>query len=67
MIRLVVNGREQQFEAPPTVAALLESLGVRPDGVAVAVDRQVVPRSRYGEERVQEGQQVEVLRAVGGG
>ena len=37
MIRLVVNGREQQFEAPPTVAALLESLGVRPDGVAVAV------------------------------
>jgi len=67
VIRLVVNGREKQFEAPPTVAALLESLGVRPDGVAVAVDRQVVPRSRYAEEQVQEGQQVEILRAVGGG
>jgi sulfur carrier protein len=67
MIQVRVNGRERAFDTPPTVAELLEALGVRPDGVAVAVDRQVVPRSRYPEQTVTDGQEVEVLRAVGGG
>lgn len=67
MIRIVINGREQQFAEPPTIASLLEGLGVRPDGVAVAVDRQVVPRSRHAEQVLRDGQEVEVLRAVGGG
>jgi sulfur carrier protein len=66
-VEVRVNGEPRVFEAAPTVAELLEALGVRAEGVAVAVDRQVVPRSRFAEVRVGAGQQVEVLRAVGGG
>ena len=36
-------------------------------GVAVAVDGQVVPRSAWGQTALEEGQRVEVLRAVQGG
>jgi sulfur carrier protein len=36
-------------------------------GVAVAVDREVVPRSQWGETSLREGQRVEVLEAVQGG
>lgn len=67
MIRVRINGREREFEDRPTIAEMLVALGVRPDGVAVAVDRQVVPRSRYPEQTLDDGQEIEVLRAVGGG
>jgi sulfur carrier protein len=66
-VEVQVNGQRRVFEPAPTVAELLDLLGVRAEGVAVAVDRQVVPRSRFAEVRVADGQQVEVLRAVGGG
>nr|MBA2320723.1 sulfur carrier protein ThiS [Deltaproteobacteria bacterium] len=36
-------------------------------GVAVAVDRQVVPRSAHAATPIRPGAEVEVLRAVGGG
>jgi thiamine biosynthesis protein ThiS len=41
------------------------SLGDRK--VAVAVNRDVVPRSRYDEFELNSGDRVEILEAVGGG
>ncbi|HEB89108.1 MAG TPA: sulfur carrier protein ThiS, partial [Deltaproteobacteria bacterium] len=35
--------------------------------VAVAVNRQVVVRSRYDETELSEGDRIEILEAVGGG
>ena len=64
---VTVNGREREVPPDTTVALLLEELGVRPDGVAVAVDREVVPRSRHADQVLGDGQKVEILRAVGGG
>jgi thiamine biosynthesis protein ThiS len=66
-VTVLVNGQPREVEPATTVARLLEALGVRPDGVAVAVDREVVPRSRHAEQVLAEGQRVEILRAVGGG
>lgn len=62
-----VNGRTREIAPGTTVLRLLLDLGVHPDGVAIAVDREVVPRSRHGEHVLAEGQRVEILRAVGGG
>jgi sulfur carrier protein len=67
MIVVRVNGIEHTCPAPLTLAELLQKLGVRAEGVAVAMDRQVVPRSQFAETRVENGQQIEILRAVGGG
>lgn len=64
---VTVNGQEREVEPALTIARLLEELGIQPDGVAVAVDREVVPRSRHAEQVLAEGQRVEILRAVGGG
>lgn len=66
-VRLVLNG--EAVERPPgtTVARLLEGLGLRRDGVAVAVNRRVVPRSTHDEHVLQDDDHVEVIQAVGGG
>jgi len=64
-----VNGKDRAVDPQSTVTDLLRELGLadRADGLAVAVDRRVVPRSEYGRTRLDDGAQVEILRAVGGG
>lgn len=64
---LLVNGVEWVVPLPCTVAALLARLELAGKRVAVAIDRNVVPRSRYAEAQVFPGSRVEILEAVGGG
>lgn len=66
-MRVRVNGEEREIPAAVTLRALVESLGFRPEAVAVAVGGQVVPRARLAERPVAEGDTVEIIRAVGGG
>lgn len=53
--------------APCTVAGLLRSLTLEARRVAVAVNRDVVPRSAYGGHELASGDRIEILEAVGGG
>lgn len=62
-----VNGKPHAVPAATTVRALLALLGLEGRRVAVAVNRQVVPRSTYDTQRLAAGDRVEVLEAVGGG
>jgi sulfur carrier protein len=49
------------------VAGLLEDLAIQRLGVAVAVNRTVVPQAQHGSSRLKPSDQVEIIRAVGGG
>ncbi len=63
---VVVNGSERNLCVGLTLAGLIETLDVR-GRFAVEVNGEVVPRSRYGTERLNEHDRVEVVRAIGGG
>jgi len=62
-----VNGRPVALPAGSTVAALVEELGFAGRRVAVAVNREVVPRSQYPGRTLEAGDRIEILQAVGGG
>jgi sulfur carrier protein len=49
------------------VTGLLVALSINPRQVAVAVNGEVVPRDTWAEARVSDGDEVEIVRAVGGG
>ena len=68
-MKLVVNGDELEVEDRETVAALVERVGgsSKGKGTAVAVNGEVVPRAEWPGAALEEGDRVEVLRAVGGG
>lgn len=66
-IEVDVNGEAKRLAAAATVAELLEGLDLGGKRVAVAVNRDVVIRSRYAEHRLAEGDRIEILEAVGGG
>lgn len=63
-----LNGEsQQQPDAALSVRALLERLDLARRRVAVAINAEVVPRSRFDEVEIREGDRVEVIHAVGGG
>ena len=66
-MKVTVNGQERELAAPVTVAALLDTLGMAGKRVAVEVNREIVPRSRHAEYKVQDKDRVEVVVAIGGG
>jgi sulfur carrier protein len=66
-LKLVVNGEPKRLSSPCTVAKLLEELEMGGRRVAVAVNRSIVVRSRHPEFRLDDGDQIEILEAVGGG
>jgi sulfur carrier protein len=68
-VKATVNGEPQVLSAGATVANVLELLDVAPDarGIAVAVDGEVVPRSRWEATALHDGSAVEVVAAIGGG
>jgi thiamine biosynthesis protein ThiS len=70
-IELSVNGEPRRVPTGCTVARLVEELVGEPGAggrkVAVAVNREVVPRSRFAEHVLGAGDRVEILEAVGGG
>jgi thiamine biosynthesis protein ThiS len=69
-MKLQINGEERSFgdaASPFTLTALVESLGMKPDRVAVELNREIVPRDRWAETRLAEGDRLEVVHFVGGG
>ena len=68
-MKLQINGEEKTFDAAPpfTLAAVIESLGMKPDRVAIELNRDIVPRDRWSETILSEGDQLEVVHFVGGG
>ena len=66
-VEILVNGDPHRLPAGSTVAALLDRLEMAGKRVAVARNREVVPRSRFAVESLGAGDRVEILEAVGGG
>jgi len=66
-LSLLVNGEPRRVEPGCTVAALLAVLGLERSRIAVAVNRDVVPRSAFRRHRLAAGDRIEILEAVGGG
>ena len=66
-MKLTVNGEERDFAEGLTVARLLEIMQVPTKGTAVARNERVVRRDEHGGTRIEEGDRIEIIRAVAGG
>jgi len=68
-MKVTVNGEERAVTAGCTVLRFLEELEIDParQGIAVALNGAVVPRSSWRETEVPAGSEVEIVRALQGG
>jgi sulfur carrier protein len=66
-MKIVVNGKDMEVADGLSVDALLAQLGVKRDYTAVAVNRDITPKSAYGATVLRAGDRVEIVRPMGGG
>ena len=66
-MRLHINGEDREFNGPLSLAALLDSLGMKVGRVAVELNRNIIPRERWLETDLAEGDHLEIVHFVGGG
>ena len=66
-MQVSVNGETSDVAADTTVLSLIESLGLSPKTVVVQRNEEIVERSDFGAVQLQAGDQLELVRFVGGG
>jgi sulfur carrier protein len=66
-LALSVNGEPRSAPVGATMRDLVELLQLDGRRIAVAVERDVVPRSEYARHVLRDGDRIEILEAVGGG
>ena len=67
LMKISVNGKDMDVADGISVDGLLTHLGVTRKYTAVAVNRDVTPKSEYEATTLREGDRVEIVRPMGGG
>ena len=67
MITLTVNGKPRETGGPVSIERYLLDIGVTQKAIAVAYNGEVIPRTELGGITLKDGDQLEIVRAVGGG
>lgn len=66
-MQIRLNGEPHALPDCVTIHALLDTLGVASERVAVEVNRRILTRSEFTVVTVKDGDEVEVVTFVGGG
>ena len=67
MITLTVNGKRREASGPMSVPDYLAEIGVTQKAIAIAHNGAVIPRADLAAVTLQDGDALEIVRAVGGG
>lgn len=67
MIEIELNGEKREIPAGLTVRDLMHHLDLKPEQVAVELNREILKRGTWREHPVKEGDVIEVVHFVGGG
>lgn len=65
-IRIFVNTKPLETEAT-TLAALLEEIGQKTDGIAVALNRRMIPKTEWNNTPLTADGEVMIIKAACGG
>jgi thiazole synthase len=66
-LQIRLNGDPRDVPNGVSIASMLRELGLDPTKVAVERNREIVPRSTFGETAVEDGDVFEIVHFVGGG
>ena len=67
MTEILVNGKPWSVPDGQSLQEMVDELGLAGQGIALAVNREVVPRPQWPQRRLVEKDKVDIVRAIGGG
>lgn len=66
-MQISCNGQQREVEADMSLASMLDSLSLPADSVVAEINMKIIDRDQYETTRLSDGDQVELIRFVGGG
>ena len=66
-MKLTINGEKREILKSQTLEELVRELNIQAPNFAMALNQQVIPKSKYATTSIQENDEVEIVHAVGGG
>lgn len=66
-MKITLNGNAREINNGATVKALLDSIKLKPETVAVELNLAIVPKNEYDTRRINEEDKIEIISFVGGG
>ena len=66
-MELTINGDIREIKESQNLADLVKELDIQAPNFAIALNQQVVPRSKYDSTAIKDNDKVEIVHAVGGG
>jgi len=67
MIAITINGESRRFARSLSCQQLIDELELAGKRVALERNGEIVPRSRFAEQQLSDGDRLEIVVAVGGG
>ncbi|MHB1117565.1 sulfur carrier protein ThiS [Sideroxydans sp.] len=67
MITVSINGAARQLTSNFSIAALIEEMGLTGKRIALERNGEIVPRSQFASQALEDGDTLEIVAAVGGG
>ena len=66
-MQIICNGQQREINKGESLSSLLASLDLPADSVVAEINKQIIDRDQYETIRLSDGDQVELIRFVGGG
>ena len=66
-IAITVNGKKRTLEVELSLQDLLQNLGMTRGRIAVELNGNIVPRSKFSSQRISNLDSIEIVQAIGGG
>jgi sulfur carrier protein len=66
-MQIYINGKERQVTTDLSMAELIQQLELGVSSFAIEVNAELIPRSTFDQHRLQPGDRVEIVQAIGGG
>lgn len=66
-MKIILNGKPRSVEDQQTVEQLVTALELTNQRIAIEVNQELVPRSTFSSTTLSEGDEVEIVGAIGGG
>ena len=66
-ITIYINGIKKLVNFDYTLLDILEEFNIKSSFVAIEVNKEVVPKSKYSTKKILKGDNIEILQMIGGG
>lgn len=64
---IIINGQQYDDLSGLSLLELLDKLRLSSDKIAIELNREIVPKSLYGNTVLQDGDKLEIITFIGGG